>query len=112
MQFIDRLRTDATERHIWPAHEVESVEARLVSLAGSLGEVGAIWLHNDDASTGAVAVPAAPMLNQALELFVTNDSDLMLSANNATDGLRVELNHMPGGDEYEWSAWGIFAGDE
>lgn len=112
MQFIDRLRTDATERHIWPADEVESIEARLVRLAGSLGEVRAIWLHRDDAVTGAVAVPVAPMLNEALELFVTNESDLMLSMRDATDGLCVELNHMPEGNEYEWAAWGRFTGDE
>lgn len=111
-RFIDCLRGSTTERQIWPADEVESVEARLVSLARPVGETRAIWLHNDDGMTGAVCVPVAPMLDDALRLFVTRQSDLMLSADDATDGLCVEWNHMPEGDEYEWCAWGVFAGVE
>lgn len=110
-RFIDRLRTGVAERWIWPTDEVEPVEARLASLGAWLGEIEAILLHKDDALTGAVTVPVAPVLTEALRLFVTNESDLMLSTDNARDGLCVELNQMPGGDEYEWSTWGVFAGD-
>jgi hypothetical protein len=54
-------------------------------------------------------MPSNLLLRAASAYFVSTATDLMLSAEDATDGLCVEFNHLPQGDEYEVVAWGAFA---
>lgn len=108
-QFIVQLRSGVRDNHVWPLDEPATLEDRLLSQADSSEEMHAVWLHKYAATTGAVIVPLAPVLRQALRLFVTRESDLMLCTTGATDGLCVELNQLAQGDEYELSAWGLFA---
>jgi hypothetical protein len=108
-RFIAQLRSGVRDHHVWPLDRPAILEERLQSQADSLEEMDAVWLHKYAAATGAVVVPLEPVLRQALRLFVTRESDLMLCTKGATDGLCVELNQLAQGDEYELSAWGLFA---
>ena len=111
-RFIDHLRAGVADNQVWPLDEPTVLEQRLVALADIFGETRVVWLHKYAAATGAILVPFSPVVRQALKLFVTREADLMLTTGDVTDGLCIELNQMPHGDEYEWSAWGAFAKGE
>jgi hypothetical protein len=85
------------------------LQERLRDCAETFTDVRAVWLHREATTTGAVLLPLGPVFRNALQVFVTHEQDLWICGRDAKDGLSIELNRTPRGDEYEWSAWGMFA---
>lgn len=105
-----RLREDGELTLQWPPHERHLVEAWLSSVAGTVATEEGLWLslQAEYQIPVVVRVPLRPMLEQALESFVSWSSDLMLVTDHAADGLSVEINHYAEGDAFDITAWGTF----
>lgn len=108
-RFLTRLRGRAGAAERWPASQSQSVQDRLDSIAERVDGMRVIWLMLADSEPVGVELPAAAPLRAALTYFVSRTGDLMLTSRDGSDGICLELNRRPTGDEYEVVAWGAFA---
>jgi hypothetical protein len=104
--FVEQLIAHAESAERWSAHERSAVDKRLGDIAARLDDRRGLWLPQPGT---AVEIPVAPLLRAAPTLFVSRASDLQLTSSDAGDGICVELNSLPDGEEFELVAWGRYA---
>jgi len=105
--FLPRLREQPGE--LWPSAEADAVRASLSEVADAVGASPSVWITTPaEEEPVGVHVPADSLLRVALDGFVSRASDLMLATPEGASGICVELNHLPDGDFYEVTAWGVF----
>jgi len=106
--YIGHLRGGDSGRRQWPASQRELVQRHLDCIREELDDVPAVWLVLVDQHPVGIELAAKALLPYATGLLVSRAGDLMLTSFDARDGLCVELNYQPWGDEYESAAWGVF----
>ncbi len=107
-RYIRQLRDCRPLALHWPREDEASIASYLTEVARSAGDRESVWLTYSDPVAIGVRVPAQALLSDSLTYFVTRASDLMLSSPDASDGICVELNAMPGRTQFEIKAWGAF----
>lgn len=107
-QYLGRLRDGGDERERWPAEQIEDVRRRIGEVREIMLEEVAVWLALMAGDPVGIEVPAAAVIESALDYLVSPAGDLMLATPRGTDGLCIELNHLAMGDEYEMVTWGRF----
>lgn len=108
-RYLTRLREGAEAAERWSTTERGVVQNHLDEIADALDGLSVVWLALVDSEPVGVELPAGVLLRAALTYFVSGAGDLMLTTRDTLDGVCVELNHLPTGDEYEVVAWGAFA---
>lgn len=107
--FYDRLRSGgAISRRVVPRESVADLWAEVGRLADAVTDLECVLLHQHDAYTGAVRVPAGAVLRNPARVWGAVGMDLRLTTAGALDGFCFEFNHVHPADEYELSTWGRF----
>jgi hypothetical protein len=108
-RLLEKLIAGGDVRERWAADEVKQVGLRIDQLRHTTADERLIWFTLADDEPIAIEVPAGPVLNAALPYLVSRANDLLLASHNLEDGVSVELNYVPPGNEYEMVTWGRFS---
>jgi hypothetical protein len=99
----------------WHMSQAQEIWAAVAEVATRVGELRALLLHQEDEYTGALRVPARPVLAHVGEVWRVEEDDLCLCTEDAADGFLLEFNYL-GGRTSEWerdlvelTTWGAFA---
>lgn len=107
--YIEALRARTESAQHFAVTDHDELQRWLTQIALGVGADSAVWLAFIESEPIGIEAPAAPLLQAGPTYLVSSAADLMLTSRSVTDGIAVELNHLPVGDEFEVVAWGKFA---
>jgi hypothetical protein len=107
-RYLSRLRGGGDGRQRWPVEQFADVQQHLDQLREATSGMTVLWLALVNSEPVGVEAPADQLLGAGLSYLVSPAGDLMLTSTDLSDGICVERNHLPEGDEYEIVGWGVF----
>jgi hypothetical protein len=108
-RYILKLRAGGDVRKTWPVEQFADVQRHVDEVREGTSGMTAVWIALVNSEPVGVEAPADQLLAAGLSYLVSAAGDLMLTTGDVADGICIERNRLPEGDEYEIVGWGVFS---